>query len=427
MSDFTKLSDQELAAELASLEAKVEELRALNLSLDMTRGKPSNEQVDISKPMLDALTEDSDLHDGPVDAGNYGTPDGIASARKLFGEILNRRPEDIVIGGASSLNIEFDCVAHAFVKGVRGNTPWFKQGHIKFLCPAPGYDRHFGVSAHFGIENIPVPMTLEGPDMDMIEELVNNDPTVKGVWCVPMYQNPMGITFSDEVVRRFAALRPAAPDFRIYWDNAYCVHDFNDTPDHMLDIFECMEEAGTKDLVYEFASTSKVTFPGSGMGCVTASPEDLDDLRATFGTERVSNDKITQLMHSRFLPDLAALRKHMAKQAELVRPRFEMVERKLQEGLSDLDCVTWTHPNGGYFVSFDGPKGSAAAIVGLAAELGVKMTAAGATWPYKNDPADSNIRIAPTFPSLEELSQALDVFVVSVRYICARLESERRA
>ena len=427
MSDFSTLTAAELAAELEGLERRADELRALGLKLDMARGKPSNDQIDLSKPMLDALTEESDLHDGVVDAGNYGSPDGIASARLLCGQILERDPQDIIIGGASSLNMEFDCVCHAFVRGVRGYTPWSQQGHIKFLCPAPGYDRHFAVSAHFGIENVPIAMTPDGPDMDEVQRLVEGDPSVKGIWCVPMYQNPMGITFSDEVVRRFASLRPAAPDFRIYWDNAYCVHHFNDTPDHLLNIFDAMEEAGTDDLVYEFSSTSKITFPGSGMGFMTANAADLDDLRSSFGIERVSNDKITQLMHSRFLPDIDALRAHMAKQAELVRPRFEIVESKLEEGLGDLDCVRWTHPNGGYFVSFDGPEGSAAAIVGLAAELGVKMTDAGATWPYKKDPADTNIRIAPTFPSLEELSKALDVFVVCARLVCARLESERRS
>lgn len=426
MTRYEQMDDAALDAEIGRLEVEVARLRALDLSLDMTRGKPCAEQVELSKPMLDVLTSASDLHDEGVDAGNYGHPEGIAATRRLFAEMLEVPLENVYVGNSSSLNMMFDCICHAYTAGLRGNAPWHELDEVKFLCPAPGYDRHFGVSAYFGIENVPVPMREDGPDMDVVQRLVESDPSVKGLWCVPKYQNPTGITFSDEVVRRFAALRPAADDFRVFWDNAYLVHDFNDTPDRLLNVFDAMREAGTDDLVLEFASTSKVTFAGSGVACMAASEGDMAELLGAFSRERVSSNKIIQLMHARYLPDMDAVRAHMARHAECVRPRFELVERKLSEGLADLADVRWTHPNGGYFVSFDGPEGTAAAIVGLAGDLGVKMTAAGATWPGGHDPADTNIRIAPTFPSVEELSEALDVFVVCVRLVCARRELKRR-
>ncbi len=427
MAGYSGMGMEELSQEVARLEDEAAQLKAKGLSLDMTRGKPCPDQIDISKPMFDLFDSATDLHDGGFDAGNYGCPQGLPSARRFFADMLHVPQELVYVGGSSSLNIMFDIVSHCYVKGLRGATPWRELPKVRFLCPAPGYDRHFGVSAHFGIENVPVPMTEEGPDMDVVEELVEGDPTVKGLWCVPKYQNPMGITFSDECVRRFASLRPAAPDFRVFWDNAYYVHDFNDTPDGLLDIFDAMRDAGTDDLVLEFASTSKITFPGSGMACMVANEADLADLMASFAVQHVCTDKLSQLMHARYLPTPEALEAHMAKQAEFIRPRFELVESKLSEGLAGMDGVRWTHPNGGYFVSFDGPEGTAKAIVGMAAELGVKMTAAGATWPYGIDPKDSNIRIAPTFPSIEGLSQALDVFVTCVRLVCARQELQRRA
>ncbi len=429
---YARMDDAALGQEVARLEQEAHRLRSLSLSLDMTRGKPCPEQIDLSKPMLDVLTSSSDLYDAGVDAGNYGCLEGLDSARSLFAEMLEVPIDKVYVGDSSSLNIMFDVVAHCFVRGLRGNEPWCKlQANnaqpIKFLCPSPGYDRHFGLTAHFGIENIAVPMGEDGPNMDLVQELVENDPMIKGIWCVPKYQNPMGITFSDEVVRRFAALKPAAPDFRIYWDNAYVVHDLSDNPDTLLNIFDAMDEAGTSDLVFEFASTSKITFPGSGIACMAASEADLADVMLSFSFERVSSNKVEQLMHARYLPNMQAVSKHMQRHAELARPRFELVEQKLTEGLAGLEGVSWTHPNGGYFVSFDGPEGTAKAIIALAAELGVKMTSAGATWPYGQDPNDTNIRIAPTFPSIDELAQALDVFVVCVRLVCAKRELKRRA
>ncbi len=410
-----------LEAEVARLEQEAEGLRALGLKLDMARGKPSPEQTALSKPMLDLLTSETDLTDGVVLADNYFAPDGLPSARALAADLLGVDVKNVIVNGSSSLNLMHDLVAHAYALGVCGNTPWCQQGAIKFLCPAPGYDRHFTVTAHYGIENIPVPMTPDGPDMDVVQDLVENDPQVKGIWCVPKYSNPQGYTYSDETVRRFAALKPAAPDFRVFWDNAYIVHDLYDEGDELLNIFDALAEAGNDDLVYEFASTAKVTFPGSGLAFVAASDANMADIRAHFSAMRVCPEKISQFAHVAFLRDVAGVREHMRKHAQILRPRFQLVEDKLSAGLGELGVATWTKPRGGYFVSFEGPEGSAKAIVALAKELGVTMTGAGATWPYKQDPRDTNIRIAPTFPTLDELGAALDVFVLCVKLVSARL------
>ena len=418
---YANMSDDQLRQELSYLEGEVERLRGLGLSLDMSRGTPSPEQLDLSRPMLNELTSVSALADGGVDAANYGCPDGLPSARALAAQLIGVSPDNVLVSDSSSLPIMHAVVEHAFVHGIGGCEPWCRQGTVRFLCPSPGYDRHFALTESFGIENVPVAMGSDGPDMDEVRRLVEGDASVKGIWCVPKYQNPTGVTFSDEVVRAFASLRPAAPDFRIFWDNAYAVHDLTQPGDELLEIFGAVEEAGGRDLVYEFASTSKVTFPGSGMAWVAASDADVAELRRAFSVMRVSPNKLVQLMHANYLKDLTNVRSHMALHAQVMRPRFELVERKLAEGLGELDVATWTHPNGGYFVSFDGPEGSAKAVVALAAVLGVKLTDAGATWPYGRDPRDSNIRIAPTYPSLEELSQALDVFVVCVRVVAVRL------
>ncbi|HIZ47080.1 MAG TPA: aminotransferase class I/II-fold pyridoxal phosphate-dependent enzyme [Candidatus Olsenella pullistercoris] len=424
---YQKMTTPELDAALAELEREAEGLRALNLKLDMARGKPSPEQTALSKPMLDLLTSESDLSDQGVDADNYGAPDGLPSARALAAELLGVDAANVSVMGSSSLNLMYECVLHGYVHGIAGEKPWCQQGTVKFLCPAPGYDRHFTVTESFGIENVPVPMGEDGPDMDLVRELVEGDPQVKGIWCVPKYANPTGVTYSDEVVRTFAALRPAAPDFRIFWDNAYAVHTFEGEGDELLNIFDALAEAGADNLVYEFASTAKVTFPSSGMAWVTASPADMAELRGAFSAMRVSPEKISQLAHVRFLKDAAGVAEHMKKHAALVAPRFALVEEKLSAGLGELGCATWTHPKGGYFVSFEGPEGSAKAIVSLAKELGVTLTPAGAPWPYGRDPRDTNIRIAPTYPSLEELGQALDVFVVAVKLVAARLARAERA
>ena len=424
---YESMETGELDAAIAQLEKEAEDLKAKGLKLDMARGKPSPEQTDLSRPMLDLVNSSTDLMDGNTQVNNYGGPDGLPSARKLAAEYLGVDPANVIVNGSSSLNLMHDTVSHAYTHGIGGSKPWGEQGHVKFLCPAPGYDRHFKVTAYYGIENVPVAMHEDGPDMDEVRRLVESDPTVKGIWCVPKYENPMGITYSDEVVRAFANLHPAAPDFRIFWDNAYAVHDLYEEGDHLLNIFSAMEEAGTTDLVYEFGSTAKVTFPSNGIAFMCASAADMAEIREAFSVTRVSPEKISQLAHVLYLKDMKTIHEHMMKHAKIVRPRFELVDAKLTEGLSGLGVATWTKPRGGYFVSFDGPEGSASRIVSLCAELGVKLTPAGATWPYGKDPKDTNIRIAPTFPSIEDLGAALDVFVVAVKLVSARLARAARA
>lgn len=423
---YQSLTDSQLDLELAVLEQQISEFRSKNLTLDMARGKPHSDQVDLSRPLLDMLSSSAVFIDKGVDAANYGCPEGLPSARQLAAELLGVTPHRVLVGDSASLSIMYDVIDNAFTRGIGGCEPWYKQGKVTFLCPSPGYDRHFALTASFGIQNVPIELGEDGPNMDEVCRLVETDASVKGIWCVPKYANPTGITYSDEVVRRFASLKPAAPDFRVYWDNAYCVHDLVEPHDELLNIFDALEEAGTTNLVYEFASTSKITIPGAGMSWVAASDDDIAELAAAFSFHRVCPNKMVQLAHVRFLQDAQHVTEHMKKHAALARPRFELVCSKLEAGLGALGIASWTRPQGGYFISFDGPVGSAQAIVSLAAELGVKMTSAGATWPYGKDPRDTNIRIAPTFPSMEELSQALDVFIVCVKYSAARLEKQSR-
>ena len=430
---YQQMTDSELGAAIEALEAEVAEVRAKGLALDMARGKPSPAQVDISRPLLSILGEESDLFDGSVDCSNYGCFEGIPSARKLAGEFLGCPADQTLVLGSSSLLIEHDIAGMFWRCGTCGNAPWseYAAAHagepVKFLCPAPGYDRHFGITDDLGIKNVAVPMTPEGPDMDEVERLVAEDDSVKGIWCVPKYSNPTGITFSDDVVRRLAQMKTAAPDFRIFWDNAYCVHDLYDEGDELANIFELARAADNEDRVVAFASTSKITFPGAGIGFVGASPAVIAEFATRLKAGLISADKLNQLRHVRFMPTLADVNAHMKRHAEFLRPRFEAVERKLTEGLGNTGCATWTHPRGGYFVSFDGPAGSAKRVGTLCAELGVKLTPAGATFPYGDDPADTNIRIAPSYPTVEELEAALDVLVLSVKYVAAELAREERA
>lgn len=430
---YQKMSDSELDAALAALSHEVDEVRAKGLALDMARGKPSPAQVDISRPMLDILNSASDLHDGNVDCSNYGCFEGIPSARKLAGEFLGCPADQTLVLGSSSLLIEHDIAGVFWRCGTCGNAPWseYAAAHddtpVKFLCPAPGYDRHFGITADLGIENVAVAMTETGPDMDAVERLVAADDSIKGIWLVPKYSNPTGVTFSDETVRRLAEMKTAAPDFRIFWDNAYCVHDLYDETDELANIFDLARAADNEDRVVAFASTSKITFPGAGIGFVGASPAVIAEFAARLKAGLISADKMNQLRHVRFMPTLDAVKEHMKKHAEFLRPRFEAVEQKLTEGLGDTGCATWTHPRGGYFVSFDGPVGSAKRVGALCAELGVKLTPAGATFPYGKDPNDTNIRIAPSYPTVEDLKSALDVLVLAVKYVSAQLAKEERA
>lgn len=423
---YEKMPTDELKAQISELSQKVEETKARGLSLDMTRGKPSPAQVDISRPMLDLITGESDLTDGGVDCSNYGCFEGIPSARRLAGEFLGVPPEQTIVLGSSSLNIMQSVLIHYWEKGVPGYTPWSKLDHVRWLCPSPGYDRHFGLTQDLGIENIPVRMTDEGPDMDQVEYLCASDDSIKGMFCVPKYSNPTGITYSDETVRRLAVMK-AAPDFRIVWDNAYVVHDLYDEGDELLNIHETAREVGNEDRILAVASTSKITFPGAGIAFFGSSPANVEEVASTLKVGLISANKLNQLQHVRFLPDMEAVHAHMRRHAEFLRPRFEAVERKLTEGLAGTGCARWTHPRGGYFVSFDGPKGSAKRIWSLCNDMGVMLTKAGATWPGGNDPDDSNIRIAPTYPSVEDLESALDVFVLAVKLVSAQIALEERA
>ncbi len=425
---YENLTDAQLADETRRLEDEVASIKARGLKLNMARGKPSPEQLDLSLPMLDVLTSSSDLTDGSVDCRNYGCLEGIPAARALFAEIMGVSPAQVIIGGESSLNLMYDALAHAMVLGVCGAEPLLLQmqrSPLKWICLVPGYDRHFAITEKFGFDMQAVPLTETGPDMDRVEELVA-DPTVKGMWCVPKYSNPSGVVYSDETVRRIAGLHPAAEDFRVYWDNAYCEHDLYEPHAELLNIFDALNCADDPDLVYEFVSTSKMTFPGAGVSAMAASPANIKDILDEDQYRTIGHDKINQLRHIRYFGDLAGLRAHMAEEADVLRPRFELVQTRLEEGLAELGIASWTKPRGGYFVSFDGLPGSAKRIVALCAECGVELTPAGATWPYGNDPADTNIRIAPSYPSLEELDEALQVFVTCVKLVSAQLAAESR-
>ncbi len=419
MKAYRELSKEELLALKEELTKKYEDVKAKGLSLDMSRGKPGVDQLELSMPMLNLVNENSDMKcESGVDCRNYGVLEGIPEAKRLMSEMIGTDPEHVIVFGNSSLNVMFDTIARCMLRGVLGSTPWSKLDHVKFLCPSPGYDRHFKVTESFGIEMIVVPMLPTGPDMDMVEELVSKDDSIKGIWCVPQYSNPQGYTYSDETVRRFANLKPAASDFRIFWDNAYCVHHlYDDNQDHLLDILSECEKAGNPDMVFEFASTSKVTFPGSGVSVLASSKANLDDIRKYITVQTIGHDKINQLRHVRFLKDAQGIKEHMRKHAALIRPKFEAVLSTLERELGGLEIGQWTTPKGGYFISFDSMEGCAKAIVAKTKEAGVVMTGAGATFPYGKDPKDSNIRIAPTLPSAEDLAMAAEVFVLSVKLV----------
>ncbi|MSS63616.1 aminotransferase class I/II-fold pyridoxal phosphate-dependent enzyme [Velocimicrobium porci] len=419
MKSYEKMSKEELETLKKELDKKYEEVKAKGLKLDMSRGKPSKAQLDITAGMMDVLDSSTDLvsEDG-VDCRNYGVLDGIKEAKRLFSQMAEVPPEKIIMYGNSSLNIMYDTISRCMTHGVLGSTPWMKLDKVKFLCPVPGYDRHFAITEYFGIEMINVPMTPEGPDMDMVEELVSKDDSIKGIWCVPKYSNPQGITYSDETVRRFARLKPAAEDFRIFWDNAYCIHHlYEDDQDFLLEILEECEKAGNPDLVYKFASTSKVSFPGSGVAFLAASDRNLEEIRKQLTIQTIGHDKLNQLRHARYFKDLAGLKAKMREHADIIRPKFEAVLEVLENELGGLGIGEWIKPKGGYFISFESMEGCAKKIVAKCKEAGVIMTNAGATFPYGKDPKDSNIRIAPTFPTPEELAEAAELFVLCVKIV----------
>lgn len=429
MPRYTDLSTAELQQELASLQREYEAIKAKGLALNMARGKPSAAQLDLSRPMLDVLESQSDLHsaDG-TDCANYGALSGIPEAKRLLSFMLHDEPENIIVAGSSSLTLMFDAISRMMMFGTGGQTPWAQLSAVKWLCPSPGYDRHFAISETFGMELISVAMGEDGPDMDTVEALVAKDAAIKGIWCVPQYANPTGITYSDETVARLATMECAAADFRIFWDNAYSVHDlYPEDVERVADIGEACREAGNPDRYLKFASTSKVTFPGAGVSGLAASPANIAETLKFMGIQMVGPDKLNQLRHGRFLPTEEALQAHMTGHAQLLRPKFQLVEQQLEAQLSNVVECSWSHPKGGYFISFEAPQGTAKRIVSLAKDAGVQLTGAGATWPYGKDPQDSNIRIAPSMPPLEELEEALEVFVACVKLAAVEAELAKRS
>ena len=417
MKPYSKLTKEELKKLKGQLEKQFEEVKAKGIHLDMSRGKPSKAQLDLSNGLMDVLNGDSDLvsSDG-VDCRNYGVLDGITEARKLLADMSEVPERNILIYGNSSLNVMFDTVSRAMTHGIMGSTPWCKLDKVKFLCPVPGYDRHFAITEYFGIEMINVPLLPTGPDMDMVEKLVAEDPAIKGIWCVPKYSNPTGVSYSDETVRRFAHLKPAAKDFRIFWDNAYSIHHlYDDKRDVILELLNECVKAGNPDMVFKFISTSKVSFPGSGIAALAASRANIEDAKSFMKFQTIGHDKLNQLRHVKFFKNIDGLHEHMRKHAAILRPKFEMVLNTLDRELGGLGIGEWTKPHGGYFISFDSMEGCAKAIVAKAKEAGVVLTGAGATYPYGKDPKDSNIRIAPSFPTPEDLGKAAEVFVLCVK------------
>lgn len=416
---YKELSDAQLSALKAELEAEYKEVQAKGIHLDMSRGKPCKEQINLSMKMMEVLPADAAacINEEGLDCRNYGGLSGIIEAKRLLSEMIECPVENIIIYGNSSLDMMYSTLSRAMLHGVMGNTPWSK-GRVKFLCPVPGYDRHFAMTEYFGIEMINIPMNSDGPDMGLVQKYVENDPEVKGIWCVPKYSNPSGVSYSDEVVRRFAALEPAAPDFRIFWDNAYNVHHlYDDHQDFVLEILAECEKAGHPDMVYKFCSTSKVTFPGSGIAALATSKANVQDVLQQLAMQTISFDKLNQLRHVKFFSDLTSVKEHMRKHAAIIRPKFEMVLQMLDQEIAELDIARWTRPRGGYFISLDTMDGCAKRVIQKCKEAGVVLTNAGATYPYGKDPHDSNIRIAPTYPSVDELRQACEVFVLCLKLV----------
>ncbi|MBP1561358.1 MAG: aminotransferase class I/II-fold pyridoxal phosphate-dependent enzyme [Oscillospiraceae bacterium] len=418
---ITEMSREQLSAFKAECEKEYEAFKAKEMKLDMSRGKPSSEQLDLTMPMLNVFTDAESMKDeNGVDCRNYGGLTGIPDAKKLFGELLGVKPEEIIVGGNSSLTLMYDAVCRAMTHGVYGSKkPWGKCDKVKFLCPVPGYDRHFAITENFGIEMINVPLNSDGPDMDMVEKLVSEDESIKGIWCVPLYTNPDGIAYSDEVVRRFANLSPKAEDFRIFWDNAYCVHHLTDTPDHILNILDECKKTGKEDMVFIFASTSKISFPGAGVAVMAASENNIKQITKLLAFQSISFDKINQLRHVKFFKNVDGIMAHMEKHKKIIAPKFKLVLDMLESELGDLGILEWNKPNGGYFIAVNTLEGCAKRVVQLCKEAGVVLTGAGATFPYGKDPLDRNIRIAPTYPPLNELEEAVKVFCTSVKLASA--------
>ena len=421
MKKYIDMSKEELQAVYKALEAEYEDAKKLGLKLDMSRGKPASDQLDICTDMLSVLAnETSFVGEDGVDCRNYGVLDGIAEARRLMADMVGVDKDEIIVYGNSSLNIMYDTVARSYHHGVLGSTPWIKLDKVKFICVVPGYDRHFAILDYFGIEPVLVPILKDGPDMDMVEKLVSEDESIKGIWCVPKYSNPTGNSYSDEVVKRFAALKPKAKDFRIYWDNAYALHHLYDNGDEILEILSECKKAGNEDMVYEFMSTSKISFSGAGLAAMATSKANKAEILGQLKFQTIGHDKLNQLMHVRYFKDIAGVKEHMKKHAALIRPKFEIVDEVLNSELSELGIASWTKPNGGYFISFDVLGACAKEIVGKCKEAGVVLTAAGATYPKGKDPEDKNIRIAPSFPTVDELKKAAELLALCTKLVCAK-------
>lgn len=421
MKSYKEMSKAELEALHAEVLKAYEDAKGKGMKLDMSRGKPAASQLDMGMGLLDALNSSSNMQcSSGMDTRNYGGLDGIPEAKKLMADIMDTKPENVIVFGNASLTIMYDTISRSYTHGVLGETPWCKLDKVKFLCPCPGYDRHFAITEHFGIEMINIPMYEDGPDMDMVKKYVEEDAAVKGIWCVPKYSNPLGTSYSDETVKKFAALKPAAKDFRIYWDNAYAIHHLYaeaEKQDTILDILDECVKAGNPDMVFEFSSTSKVSFAGAGISAIASSEENLAWVKKSMTIQTIGYNKVNQLMHVNYFKDFEGIKAHMMKHADILRPKFEAVLEVLEKELGGLEIGSWTKPRGGYFIAFDSMEGCAKEIVAKCKEAGVVMTGAGATFPYKNDPKDSNIRIAPSFPTPKEMADAAEIFVLSVKLV----------
>ncbi len=418
---FSEMSHEELKALIAAEQKKLDHWSDMDLTLDLTRGKPNQAQLDLSSGMLNIISDRGDCFSASgLDCRNYGILDGLPETKKLFSDLLDIPSKNILVLGNSSLNVMYDTIVRAMLFGVAGgHEPWCRQGRIKFICPCPGYDRHFTICREMGIEMVPVKMNDDGPDMNEVYNIACSDPSVKGMWCVPKFSNPEGITYSDEVVEQIAMMKPAAPDFRIFWDNAYVVHELYDENVPLANIFELAKQYGTEDNIFYFASTSKITFPGSGLAIMAASDKNLEQIRPIIATQTIGYDKINQMRHVKFFKNADGIRAHMRLHAAILRPKFELVENKFEENLGGLGIAHWTKPRGGYFISLYVNNGCARRVYQLARSVGVTLTTAGSTYPYGRDPYDANLRIAPSYPELDELSQAIEILCSCIKVACA--------